>query len=188
MPFIINDSSVDGVEAPDFNGSSPHLGDIWGHDSYPLGFDCSQPRVWPDGDLPTQWFARQESLAPRTPDALMEFQGGTFDQWGGTGYEQCAEMYNMEFERVFNKNNLAARVDIMNLYMIFGGTNWGAFDFHISFYGLIFNSLIYYFITGHISIIFIVKVSSMLRHILIITIIKILDHIPQTWSRRIFLI
>lgn len=38
----------------------------------------------------------------------------------GTGYEKCAEMYNMEFERVFNKNNLAAVcvISIFKLYRI----------------------------------------------------------------------
>lgn len=38
---------------------------------------------------------------------------------------QCYELLNQEQERVFFKNNYAAGVTIMSLYMIFGGTNWG---------------------------------------------------------------
>jgi hypothetical protein len=32
---------------------------------------------------------------------------------------------NHEFERVFYKNNFAAATGLLNIYMIFGGTNWG---------------------------------------------------------------
>ncbi|GKT50768.1 putative beta-galactosidase C [Colletotrichum spaethianum] len=53
------------------------------------------------------------------------FQGGSFDPFGGPGFEKCAALVNHEFERVFYKNNFAAGVTIYNLYMIFGGTNWG---------------------------------------------------------------
>lgn len=31
--------------------------------------------------------------------------------------EKCADFLNHEFERVFNKNNLAAGVTIFNIYM-----------------------------------------------------------------------
>lgn len=60
-----------------------------------------------------------------TPYSIPEFQGGSFDPWGGWGFEQCYELINHEQERVFYKNNYAAGVTIFSLYMIFGGTNWG---------------------------------------------------------------
>ncbi|OHW97635.1 glycosyl hydrolase family 35 protein [Colletotrichum incanum] len=53
------------------------------------------------------------------------FQGGSFDPFGGPGFEKCAALVNHEFERVFYKNNYAAGVTIFNIYMLFGGTNWG---------------------------------------------------------------
>ncbi|WYZ39133.1 hypothetical protein EsH8_III_001047 [Colletotrichum jinshuiense] len=53
------------------------------------------------------------------------FQGGSFDPYGGPGFDQCAALLNHEFERVFYKNNMAAGVTLFNVYMIFGGTNWG---------------------------------------------------------------
>jgi hypothetical protein len=67
---------------------------------------------------------------------LNEFQGGSFDPWGGLvgssyagnlhrftanniqGFAQCAVLLNMEFERVFYKNDFAAGAALLNLYMI----------------------------------------------------------------------
>ncbi|OKL56020.1 putative beta-galactosidase A [Talaromyces atroroseus] len=122
IPFINNDAAADGHDAP---GSGVGAVDIYGHDSYPLGFDCAEPSSWPSGDLPT-WF-REVHLkqSPSTPYAIVEFQGGSFDAWAGSGFANCAALLGTEFEDVFYKNNLAAGVAIMNLYMIYGGTNWG---------------------------------------------------------------
>tara|TARA_R110002060_G_scaffold22986_5_gene31125 strand:+ start:276 stop:503 length:228 start_codon:yes stop_codon:yes gene_type:complete len=57
--------------------------DIYGHDNYPLGFDCANPRTWPSGNLPKNFHALHEQQSPNTPYALVEFQGGSFDPWGG---------------------------------------------------------------------------------------------------------
>lgn len=56
---------------------------------------------------------------------MIVLQGGSFDPWGGLGFDQCSVLLNMEFERVFYKNDFAAGAALLNLYMIFGGTNWG---------------------------------------------------------------
>ncbi|TIC95814.1 putative beta-galactosidase A [Colletotrichum higginsianum] len=53
------------------------------------------------------------------------FQGGSFDAYGGSGFENCASLVNHEFQRVVYKNNYASGVTIFNIYMLFGGTNWG---------------------------------------------------------------
>ncbi|KAI1378420.1 glycoside hydrolase family 35 protein [Hypoxylon crocopeplum] len=122
VPFISNDASAQGHNAP---GTGLGEVDIYGHDGYPLGFDCAHPTVWPNGNLPTTWRNTHLRQSPSTPYSLVEFQGGSFDPWGGWGFEQCSALVNHEFERVFYKNNYAAGVTINNLYMIFGGTNWG---------------------------------------------------------------
>ena len=57
--------------------------DIYGHDSYPLGFDCAHPYTWPSGSLPTTFRATHEKQSPSTFYSLDEFQGGSFDPWGG---------------------------------------------------------------------------------------------------------
>lgn len=142
LPFIDNDSSAPpkgGIFAPEWRIDNSSKGDvdIWGHDSYPLGFDCRNPSVWPDGYLVTTDYERQQMLSPSRFQAISEFQGGTFDRWGvgfpflswsydinlkqGTGFEKCTQMYNEEFERVFMKNNFASAPGLVNVYMTFVG-------------------------------------------------------------------
>ena len=111
------------------NGTTIGDVDIYGHDSYPLGFDCANPSTWPAGSLPTYFHASHEQESPSTFYSLDEFQGGSFDPWGGVKYEKCADLLNMEFERVFYKNDFASGAALLNLYMIYGGTNWGNLGF-----------------------------------------------------------
>ena len=120
VPFISNDASPKGIFAP---GNGTGSVDIYGHDAYPLGFDCSNPYWWHDGSLPTTWRALHEQQSPTTPYSLVEFQGGSFDPWGGPGFAKCLSLVNEQFERVFYKNDYSFLVTIFNQYMIFGGTN-----------------------------------------------------------------
>ncbi|KAJ5774795.1 Glycoside hydrolase family 35 [Penicillium paradoxum] len=122
VPLISNDAWSGGHNAP---GTGAGALDIYGHDSYPLGFDCSNPSTWPSDGIPTGWYDSHMAVSPKTPYSVVEFQAGAFDSWGGAGLENCAALLNHEFERVFYKNNLSFRMAFLNLYMIFGGTNWG---------------------------------------------------------------
>ena len=111
--------------------------DIYGHDAYPLGFDCADPYTWPAGSIPTYYHGSHEQQSPSTLYSLDEFQGGSFDPWGGLvcsfisnivekrlqtnimqGFDQCAILLNMEFERVFYKNNFASGAALLSIYMI----------------------------------------------------------------------
>ncbi|RDL39958.1 Beta-galactosidase [Venustampulla echinocandica] len=127
VPLISNDASPKGLFAPGktTNGTAEANVDIYAHDGYPLGFDCAHPYTWPSGALPTNWHATHEDQSPATLYSIMEFQGGSFDPWGGLGFAQCSVLLNMEFERVFYKNNFASGATLLNIYMIYGGTNWG---------------------------------------------------------------
>ncbi|TDZ22953.1 putative beta-galactosidase A [Colletotrichum orbiculare MAFF 240422] len=122
VPMISNDARPEGHNSP---GTGAGAVDIYGHDGYPLGFDCGDPDAWPADRLPTRYHALHMAQSPETPFSLLEFQGGSFDPWGGHGFEKCAALVNHEYERVFYKNNLAAGVSIFSIYMLFGGTNWG---------------------------------------------------------------
>ncbi|KAF7531211.1 hypothetical protein G7054_g9091 [Neopestalotiopsis clavispora] len=126
VPIISNDAAPLGHNAP---GTGAGEVDIYGHDDYPLKFDCSNPTSWPKGALNGIYHSIHEGQSPSTPFSLLEFQGGAFDPWGGPGFDNCASLLNEEFERVFYKNNLAAGVTIFNIYMIYGGTNWGNIGF-----------------------------------------------------------
>ncbi|KAF7585722.1 hypothetical protein BBP40_010239 [Aspergillus hancockii] len=122
VPMISNDASASGHNAP---GTGTGEVDIYGHDSYPLGFDCANPTVWPEGKLPDYFRKSHLEQSPSTPYSLLEFQAGAFDPWGGPGFEKCYALVNHEFSRVFYKNDFSFGVSIFNLYMTFGGTNWG---------------------------------------------------------------
>ena len=138
VPFISNDARPQGYQAPGTGNGSV---DIYGHDAYPLGFDCANPYTWPDGALPTNFHSLHLKQSPTTPYSLVEFQGGSFDPWGGSSFSNCTVLLNDEFERVFYKNDFSFGVTILNIYMVFrlsasgdhltkykqtfGGTNWG---------------------------------------------------------------
>ncbi|KAF8974695.1 glycoside hydrolase superfamily [Flammula alnicola] len=99
--------------------------DVYGYDSYPNGFDCSHPYTWASDAVPEYFWGAHLQYNPQDLNAVYEFQGGAFDGWGGSGYSTCAVLTGPEFERVFYKNEFAMSTTYLNLYMIFGGTNWG---------------------------------------------------------------
>ncbi|KAF8994482.1 glycoside hydrolase family 35 protein [Cyathus striatus] len=93
--------------------------DLYGLDSYPQGFDCSNPTL-PRRSEPSQaWY-------------FPEFQGGSFDAWGPTapGYAPCRVLTGPDFQSVFNLQLWASNAKLISYYMIFGGTSWGAIPFH----------------------------------------------------------
>ncbi|KAK5163099.1 uncharacterized protein LTR77_010883 [Saxophila tyrrhenica] len=120
VPYIVNDNN-EGNFAP----GQPAAVDIYGIDSYPLGFDCANPETWPEGALQTYLTETHLNYSALTPFSFIEFQGGSFDPWGGWGFQQCLELVSYEFERVFYQNNFASAITIFSIYMTYGGTNWG---------------------------------------------------------------
>ncbi|WP_344315303.1 beta-galactosidase [Fodinicola feengrottensis] len=93
-----------------------------GFDRYPLGFDCSNPTVWPN-QVPDEMGTHR--VTPNSPLFFPEFQGGAFDPWGGADYDKCQQLTNDQFEKVYYDNNIAAGSTMMNFYMTYGGTSWG---------------------------------------------------------------
>ncbi|KAJ6627468.1 glycoside hydrolase superfamily [Mycena sp. CBHHK59/15] len=98
---------------------------IYGYDSYPNGFNCANPYDWASDAVPEYFWGAHEEYSPQSLNAVYEFQGGAFDPWGGSGYDDCSILLGPEFERVFYKNEFAMSTTLLNLYMLFGGTNWG---------------------------------------------------------------
>lgn len=122
VPIVNNDASKDGHNRP---GTGAGEVDIYGYDAYPLGFDCSNPTYWRSDALPVDYHEVHMRNSPNTPFLINEFGGGSYDPYGGVGYDKCAALTNHEYERVFNKDTLAGGIGILSVYMIFGGTNWG---------------------------------------------------------------
>ncbi|KAF9073660.1 glycoside hydrolase family 35 protein [Rhodocollybia butyracea] len=103
--------------------------DLYGLDSYPQGFDCSNPQNW--NPITTNYHTYHESANPSQPFYFPEFQGGSFDAWGPTapGYPQCEILTGPDFQSVFNRQLWASNAKLTNYYMIYGGTSWGGIPF-----------------------------------------------------------
>ncbi|MEV0406546.1 beta-galactosidase [Actinoallomurus sp. NPDC050550] len=125
MKHLENQATADGIKVPlvgnnngTFNAGDAAL-DVDAADSYPQGFNCSNPTKWrgvPD--------ISYDHVAGK-PLATAEFQGGAFDPWGGPGYDKCAQLINDQFADVFYKQNIAVGATSQSFYMTYGGTNWG---------------------------------------------------------------
>jgi hypothetical protein len=122
-------AKADGITVPLFHNdkgrnlrwaSGPGAPELYGTDTYPAGFDCNRtsfPAV-------TDYRFLRPGVGDR-PFIWGEFQGGAFDPWGGPGYERCRTMTGPAFERMFYDNNIENQFTVHNIYMAYGGTNWG---------------------------------------------------------------
>jgi beta-galactosidase GanA len=116
VPLTHNDIGPNGRWA-----SGPGAVDMYGFDRYPQGFNCSNPTRW--SGVPD--FSTTHNLAPSEPMYIAEFQGGSFDPWGGAGYDRCRMLTGPDFERVFYSSNIGFGATLQSFYMTFGGTSWG---------------------------------------------------------------
>lgn len=98
--------------------TGPGAVDLPGEDSYPQNFNCANPSQW--SPVPTLPRFRED-----VPIFTPEFQGGSFDPWGGPGYDKCRQLTGPDFENVFYKENIADGATMQNFYMTYGGTSWG---------------------------------------------------------------
>ena len=119
VPLDHNDASLRSNWAP---GTGTGAVDLYGFDSYPQGFNCSNPTHW--SGVP-QFEANARKASPNTPIFIAEFQGGSFDPWGGPGYAKCQQLTGADFVNVFYKTMLSEGVTMLNSYMTYGGTSWG---------------------------------------------------------------
>ncbi|THU84979.1 glycoside hydrolase family 35 protein [Dendrothele bispora CBS 962.96] len=103
--------------------------DLYGLDSYPQGFDCSNPLTWSPVTL--NYHQYHEDVNPSQPFYFPEFQGGSFDPWGpnAPGYPQCAILTGANFQSVFYRQLWASNAKLLSYYMFYGGTSWGGIPF-----------------------------------------------------------
>ncbi|MEU9480205.1 beta-galactosidase [Streptomyces sp. NPDC048191] len=125
MKHLEDKARADGITVPltgnnngTFNSGTGAL-DVDGPDSYPQGFNCSNPSKW--NGVPDIGYDHPDGRPLYSP----EFQGGAFDPWGGPGYDKCAQLINDRFANVFYKQNIAVGATAQSFYMTYGGTNWG---------------------------------------------------------------
>ncbi|KAI0339557.1 glycoside hydrolase family 35 protein [Trametopsis cervina] len=123
IPITTNDQH--GGQAGNFSPDLPGTGrvDIYCGDSYP------QSNSW--AQVQSVYYADHKAVAPSNPLCLAEFGGGWLLGWdgvtrGGTGYEKySSDLSGPAYEDIFYKENYAQTATILNIYMTFGGTNWG---------------------------------------------------------------
>ncbi|PNS14573.1 hypothetical protein CAC42_2630 [Sphaceloma murrayae] len=97
--------------------------DIYGLDSYPGGTDCGRPSAgYNVVRTYYQWF---QNYSFSQPEFTPEFSGGWFQPWGGYDYNDCPSTLSPRFADLYYKNNIGQKMVLQNLYMAFGGTNWG---------------------------------------------------------------
>ncbi|MEV4313654.1 beta-galactosidase [Actinocrispum sp. NPDC049592] len=125
MTHLEQKAKADGITVPltgNHNGtfkSGAGAVDVDGPDAYPQGFNCSNPTAW--RGLSDITYARIAGKPLYSP----EFQGGSFDPWGGPGYDKCRQLTGPDFVNVFYKNNIAVGATAQSFYMTYGGTSWG---------------------------------------------------------------
>jgi beta-galactosidase GanA len=123
-------AKADGIDVPTYtndvgsyaNGwapGTPDAPDLIGSDQYPEGFDCSNPNVFNSPPVLTG------DHEPGIPLMVPEYQGGSFDSWGGVGYSGCAQLTGPDFENTFYKYYIAQGATMQSIYMTVGGTDWG---------------------------------------------------------------
>ncbi|KAL4896432.1 glycoside hydrolase superfamily [Aspergillus ambiguus] len=96
---------------------------VYGLDSYPGGLSCTNPNS--GFNLVRTYYQWFQNYSFTQPEYVPEFEGGWFQPWGGVVYDTCAAELSPEFADVYYKNNVGSRITLQNLYMVFGGTNWG---------------------------------------------------------------
>ncbi|KAJ4474972.1 glycoside hydrolase family 35 protein [Lentinula aciculospora] len=143
IPITHNDqhSGENGNFSPDLPG--PGQVNIYCGDSYPQGVNS-----W--AQVQSVYYSFHEAVAFSNPLCLAEFGGGFLLNWGseplgGTGYEKYSlDLTDADYENVFYKDAYAQTAKIVSessdvyskptrsfmphtvdIYMLYGGTNWG---------------------------------------------------------------
>lgn len=122
VPQMVNDHLFQGNWAP---GSGLGETELYGIDAYPMRYDCANPEIWPKIRWPEGWQTKHQQYSPNTPFFVAEFQGGSGTGWGTISQDGCNALVNQESVRVLWKNNYSFAIKLFNVYMIYGGTNWG---------------------------------------------------------------
>ena len=123
VPFIHNEK---GMRSQSWSTDYQNVGgavNIYGLDSYPGGTSCTS--VNSGYNLVRTYYQWFQNYSYTQPEFLPEFKGGYFQPWGGSNYDDCPNILSPQFADLFYKNNIGQRITMQNLYMAFGGTNWG---------------------------------------------------------------
>ncbi|KAF2763002.1 beta-galactosidase precursor, partial [Pseudovirgaria hyperparasitica] len=125
VPLTHNEKGMRAVSwSTDYNNVGGAV-DVYGLDSYPGGLGCSDNLDTGFNLVRTyhQWFSNYSFTQP---SYLAEFEGGYFQPWGGKVYDDCLAEHSTEFADVYYKSVIGQKTTLFNIYMAYGGTNWGS--------------------------------------------------------------
>ncbi|RDI78175.1 hypothetical protein Vi05172_g11886 [Venturia inaequalis] len=107
--------------------------DNYAMDHYPSCWSCDLSECFgtngavPDGTV-YEYYSNFQSVAPNQPSFLAEFQGGSYLPWAGPE-GGCIENTGPSWVNVYYRHNVGQKVSAQNVYMAYGGTNWGGLPF-----------------------------------------------------------
>lgn len=129
VPYMANNPNMwTKAWSKDYSNAGGEV-DVYGLDHYPACWTCNLAQCAPtNGDVEPytvfDYYTHFQEVSPTQPSFLMEFQGGSYNPWDGPA-GGCAENMGPTWVNVFYRNNLAQKVSAVNIYMLYGGTNWG---------------------------------------------------------------
>ncbi|KAJ5642440.1 hypothetical protein N7490_006440 [Penicillium lividum] len=130
IPLTANDPNMNSLSwGTDYINGEGNV-DVAGVDSYPSCWTCDLSQCTStNGEYVAfqvvDYYDYFQDYQPTLPAFMPEFQGGSYNPWGGPE-GGCAENSDADFANLFYRWNIGQRVTAMSLYMLFGGTNWGA--------------------------------------------------------------
>ncbi|KAF1978168.1 hypothetical protein BU23DRAFT_525879 [Bimuria novae-zelandiae CBS 107.79] len=131
VPLIHNDPNLNTKSwSEDFAPNATGNVDVAGVDSYPSCWSCNLDEcTGTNGQYVAyqviNYYDHFEGVSPTQPSFFPEFQGGSYNPWGGPE-GGCPSDIGADFANLFYRNLISQRVTAISLYMMYGGTNWGA--------------------------------------------------------------
>ena len=129
VPLTHNNPNMNSKSwSKDFSSDGGNV-DVYGLDSYPACWSCNLAECTSTNGpyiayQVQEYYTNFQTVAPTQPEFMPEFQGGSYNPWGGP-QGGCIENTNEDFANLYYRHNIAERITAMSLYMFFGGTNWG---------------------------------------------------------------
>ncbi|KAB8231913.1 glycoside hydrolase family 35 protein [Aspergillus alliaceus] len=143
MQYLQDVARENGIDAPLFHNLPNMNGYSWskdvsnntgnvdviGVDSYPTCWTCNVSECLDtNGEyIPYKtllYYDFFKNLSPTQPSFMPEFQGGSYNPWGGP-QGGCPDDLGPDFANLFYRNLIYQKVSAISLYMLYGGTNWG---------------------------------------------------------------
>ncbi|KAK0354835.1 hypothetical protein LTR59_008989 [Friedmanniomyces endolithicus] len=126
IPTSFNNPNL-GSKAWSLDYDINHVGgdvDLYTLDNYPSCWSCNLAECTSTNGFPPDfttfdYYTNFQEAAPTQPSILGEFQGGSYNPWGGP-QGGCISTTGPDWVNVFYRNNIGNKIAGQNIYMLFG--------------------------------------------------------------------